>query len=76
MITRILAIAALLLFGLFASAAQGATAISYSEADNTYGWCAGYSTSEAPGCAKQWCEQSNGAGLQAGAGLRRRLECA
>jgi hypothetical protein len=60
MINRILAIAALLLFGFFASAAQGATAISYSEADNTYGWCAGYSTSEAPGCAKQWCEQSNG----------------
>lgn len=60
MINRILAIAALLLFGFFASAAQGATAISYSEADNTYGWCAGYSTSEAPGCAKQYCEQSNG----------------
>jgi peptidoglycan hydrolase-like protein with peptidoglycan-binding domain len=60
MMTRILAIAALLLFGLCASAAEGATAISYSEIDNTYGWCAGYSTSEAPGCAKQWCEQSNG----------------
>ena len=32
---------------------QAATAISYSEADNTYGWCAGYSTSEAPGCAER-----------------------
>ena len=60
MINRILAIAALLLFGFFASAAQGATAISFSEPDNTYGWCTGYSTSAAPGCAREWCEKSNG----------------
>jgi peptidoglycan hydrolase-like protein with peptidoglycan-binding domain len=60
MITRVLAIAAFLLVCLAASSASAATAISYSEPDNTYGWCTGYSTSEAPGCAKQWCEQSNG----------------
>jgi len=61
MINRILAVAALLLFCFTAATAEAATAISYSEPDNTYGWCAGYSTSEAPGCAKEWCEKSNGA---------------
>ena len=60
MINRILAVAALLLFCLTAATADAATAISYSEPDNTYGWCAGYSTSAAPGCAKEWCEKSGG----------------
>ena len=42
MINRIsCAIAALLLSCLSAAPAEAATAISYSEADNTYGWCAG-----------------------------------
>ena len=64
MVNRIFAIAAFLLLSVTAFSAHAATAISFSEVDNTYGWCTGYSTSEAPGCAKQWCEQSNGSDCQ------------
>jgi peptidoglycan hydrolase-like protein with peptidoglycan-binding domain len=60
MINRILAIAVLVLIGLVATPASAATAISYSEPDNAYGWCTGYSTSEAPGCARNQCQSSGG----------------
>ena len=60
MINRILAVAAMLLLCLSATTAEATTAISYSAPDNTYGWCAGSTTSEAPGCAKEWCEKSSG----------------
>lgn len=60
MINRVLAIAALLLVWLAVAPANAATAISYSEPDNTYGWCTGYSTSEAPSCARNQCRSSGG----------------
>jgi peptidoglycan hydrolase-like protein with peptidoglycan-binding domain len=58
---RVLYVLAALLFAVLAATpAQSATAIAYAEAENTYGWCAGYTTSEAPGCAQEWCRKSGG----------------
>jgi Putative peptidoglycan binding domain len=44
--------------------AQAATSISYSVAGQTYGWCAGYSSSAAPACSTQHCTSSGGTDCQ------------
>lgn len=48
--------------------ASGATVIFYSQADNAYGWCAGYSYSRGESCARQEC-------LKYGSGCTVAIEC-
>lgn len=48
--------------------ASGASAIFYSKADNSYGWCAGYSYSRSESCAREQC-------LELGSGCELAIEC-
>lgn len=48
--------------------ANGASAIFYSRADNSYGWCAGYSYSRSESCAREQC-------LAYGSGCELAIEC-
>jgi peptidoglycan hydrolase-like protein with peptidoglycan-binding domain len=48
--------------------ASGASVIFYSKADNSYGWCAGYSYSRGESCAREQC-------LAYGSGCELAIEC-
>jgi peptidoglycan hydrolase-like protein with peptidoglycan-binding domain len=48
--------------------ASGANVIFYSKADNSYGWCAGYSYGRGESCARQNC-------LEYGSGCELAIEC-
>lgn len=48
--------------------ASGASVIFYSKADNSYGWCAGYSYSRGESCAREQC-------LAFGSGCELAIEC-
>ncbi len=48
--------------------ASGATVIFYAEAENSYGWCAGYTYGEGESCAREQC-------LNYGSACRLAIEC-